>query len=169
MRESVIHQRHQRHWVRGDLHEGAEAIVEQLTGRVREQHGLAGAADEVIGIVEDLTRLVHAIRINRGVQRHGDGLWVDIGDLEMQLSQNGIQHGGVTCALHVQQASELALFLEELHQLLDWLARSTHGGHARRGVHGGFHGGEFWVLRGESSQLFSAELHHGHGTLLVFR
>ena len=165
--EGGVHHRHQRDRVRGELHEGAEALVEQAAGGVREPHRVAGAAQEVLRVVHCLAGVVGHPTVNGAVQRGVDGLRCDVADLRGELAEDRVEHAGVFGTLDLQQTGELALAVQVLHQVGDRLGRATDGGHAGRGVDRGLDGGELRVLLLELHQVVHTELDDGHRALLV--
>ena len=72
-------------------------------------------------------------------------------------------------AAHIQQAGELALFLQQFNQASHRLGRSADGNHARRGVHSGFNIGVLRVLGNKVVEVFDGEFNNCHSAALVLR
>ena len=165
--EGVVHDRHERDRVGGELHEGAVAVLELLAGGVREPDRVAGAVDEVLRVVHSLTRLVDLTAVDGGVQRSVDRAGGDAPDLVEEFGEDRVEHRGVPRALDVQHAGELALAVQVLNERGDGCLRAADGGHARRGVDRGLHLGELRVLGAEGLQRLRAQFDDGHRPGLV--
>ena len=165
--ERGVHHAHQRHRVRGDLHERGVPGGERGRGGVLEVHGLAGHAQEVLVVVDGLTRLVHLAAIHGGKQRHAQRPRFDARDLTGEVAHDRVERAGVAGAAHVEFARELLLGRQRLHEVVHGLRRAANGGHAGSCVHSRFDASCLLMLLDELRQALPGQFHDRHGAFLV--
>ena len=165
--EGGVHHAHDRHRVRGDLHQRGVAGGESLFDSVLEPHGLAGTPHPIVGVVHGLTGLVHPAPIHGAKQGQPHRVGLNPGNGGSKLPQERLNRAGVAGTLHIEKPGEFLLRLQLGHQIKNRLPGTTNGGHARTCVNGGFNAGKVGVFGNEIVELLHRKLHHRHGTQLI--